>query len=277
MRWALTSLLAAAALLPAAASAVPIPGAHYVGTTNQNYPISFDVSPDGTSLTNVVTTVNGTCGQSYSSNSTFLFPITGDTISGDDTEAFPYLKMRGSFTSPASASGTLDAFHPGSGPPVYCNALAVEWRARTTAGGGDLGGGIPEGEDPDEGLPGEGDPGSLLGPPAITITVPSGPKLRPSLKNGFVIAVGVDQTSTVAGKLILKARDAKRYGLGKKARVIASDRVENAGAETLLEFTFSKKVAKKLKKAKKLKLLLEVTATRADGVKGSGSETLSFK
>jgi hypothetical protein len=260
------------AALASGALAAPIPGAHYTGTTDQNYPIAFDVAADGASLTNVVTTVNGSCGAQYSTNSTFPFPIAGDAISGNDTVA-PYLRMRGSFSSPQEASGNLSAFNAGSGPPLYCNALERKWTASTTAsapGGGEPGGGEPGG-----GTPGGGDPGTT-GAPRVTIAFPKGAKLQPSLVNGFVVAAGVDQTSTLSGKLILSAKDAKKYGLGKKARVIATDKVANAGPETLLEFKVSKSIAKKFKGVKKLSLLLEVTVKRADGVKGGGSKTLKF-
>ena len=275
------------------ATAAPIPGAHYTGTTDQNYPIAFDVAADGASLTNVVTTVNGFCTGGpggllpYSTDSVFAFPIAGDTISGDDPDKFPYLRMRGSFTSPQQASGNLSAFNGFVG--YQCNALEREWTASTTAsvpgggnpgggdpGGGNPGGGDPGGGDPGGGNPGGGNPGGALGKPAITIAFPKGMKLQPSLTNGFVVAAAVDQASTLSGKLILSAKDAKKYGLGKKARTIASDKVSNAGADALLEFKVSKSVAKKLKGLKKLSLLLDVTATRTDGVKGTGSKTLKF-
>ena len=283
MRGVFTALIVAGALFPASALGGGIPGAHYTGTTDQNYPIGFDVSADGNSITNVVTTVNGSCGLSYSTNSQFLFPITGDTISGDDPDQVPYLKMRGTFTTPQRASGTLDAFNGTGGSPLFCNALGREWTARTSASpdGGDPDGGDPVGGDPGEGDPGGGDPGGgdpggALGAPSVTILFPNGVKLKPSLSNGVVVTVQVDQASTLVGKLTLSAKNARKYGLGKRARVISTDRAPRAGTDTLLEFTFAKKVARKLKKAKKLSLRLDVTARRSDGVVGRASRTLKF-
>lgn len=263
---------AALALAPVAFAA-PVPGAHYTGTTNQNYPIAFDVAADGTTLSNVVTTVNGFCigGRSgllpYSTNSTFPFPIAGDTISGDDPDKFPYLKMRGSFRSPQQANGKLSTSNGGLQNGIFytCNALDVEWNASTASG--------PVNPGPVD--PGPVDPGPAV-KPVVTIAFPKGVKLQPSLKNGFIVAAGVDQASTVSGRVILSAKDAKKYGLGDKARAIATDKLANAGADALLEFKVSKSVAKKLKSAKKLSLLLEVTAKRADGVTGVGSKTLKF-
>lgn len=277
----LASLVACAALSSSAVAA-PIPGAHYTGTTDQNYPIEFDVAADGQSLTNVVTTVNGVCigGPGgllpYSTNSPFAFPIAGDTISGDDPDTSPYLKMRGSFTSPQQASGTLSAYNGGfqNGTPYYCNALERQWNASTTAS--TPGGGNPGDGDPGGGNPGGGDQGGTPGAPVITIAFPKGVKLKPSLANGFVVAAGADQAAALSGRVILSAKDAKKYGLGKKARVIATDKVANGGPDTLLEFKVSKSVAKKLKAAKKLTLLLEVTAKRADGVKSVDTKPLKF-
>ncbi|MDQ3934188.1 MAG: hypothetical protein M3340_06105 [Actinomycetota bacterium] len=253
--------LAAALALPAAASAAPIPGAHYSGTTDQNYPINFDVSADGTYLTNVVTTVNGSCGLQYSTNSTFAFPIAGDEISGDDPDAVPYLRMRGTFTSPEQASGTLSAFNGTGGSPLFCNALERRWRASTDASA--------PGPGPVD--PGPGPPST----PSITISAPSGVLLQPSLKSGFIVPVTVDQAATLSAKLILGKKDAKKYGLGKKA-VTVSKASAAGGADSALEFKFKKAVAKKLKKAKKLKFVLEVTATAADGTKSTATETLTL-
>lgn len=274
--------IAAALALPAGASAAPIPGAHYTGTTDQNYPIGFDVAADGQSLTNVVTTVNGSCGLQYSTNSPFAFPIAGDVISGDDPDNVPYLRMRGSFTSPQQASGTLSAFNGTGGSPLFCNALERAWTASTTASGGGGGGGGGEGPvdpgpgpiDPGPVDPGPADPGARSAP-AITISFPSGVKLQPSLKNGFVVPVTVDQAATLSGKLILGRKDAKRYGLGKKA-VTVSKATTAGGSDSAFEFRFKKAVAKRLRKAKKLKFTLEVTATAADGTKSTASQTLTL-
>jgi hypothetical protein len=110
----------------------------------------------------------------------------------------------------------------------------------------------------------------------VTIAFPDGVLLKPSLKNGFVVGVGVDQAATLTGKLILGKKLAKKYGLGSKAVVIAKDSVKNAGPDSLMEFKLSKAIRKKLKSAKSLKLILEVVATRPDGTKVKESETLKL-
>jgi hypothetical protein len=290
MRRALASALVVTGLaLPGGALAAPIPGAHYTGTTDQNFPISFDVAPDGASLTNVVTTVNGFCigGPGgllqYSTNSPFAFPIAGDTISGDDPDTFPYLKMRGSFTSPQEASGTLSAYNGGfqNGTPYYCNALDRAWSASTSStggGGGDNGGGGGGGDNGGGGGGGDngGGSGAGGGPPTITLNLPSGIKLKQSLANGLILAIDVDQASTLTVKLILSAKNAKKYGLGKKAVTVSKASAKNAGPGTALEFTFKKAIRKALKKAKKVKFIVEVTAVGADGSKGTGSGTLTL-
>jgi hypothetical protein len=249
-----------ALVLPVGAHA-QIPGAHYSGTTDQNFPINFDVSADGTYLTNVVTTVTGSCGQQYSTNSPFAFPIAAVAITGDDPDTFPYLKMRGSFSSPQQASGTLSASNYGLGPPLYCNALGRVWNASTsaTAPGG-----------------GGGDPGGAAGGTGIAIAFPDGALLKPSLSNGFIVATGVQQPATLKGKLMLSKKLAKKYGLGKKAVVVGTATVKNAGPDSGMGFKFSKAIRKKLKKATSLKFTLEVVATWADGTKTRETQTLSL-
>jgi hypothetical protein len=285
--------LSAALAAPAGAQ---IPGAHYTGTTADNYPISFDVSGDGTSLTNVVTTYNYFCTspgpatiQQRSVNSTFAFPINGGTISGRDNDGSPVFDMAGTFTG-QQAAGTFSGYGGGFtyGTPYFCNALERKWNASTTAalpGGGNPGGGNPGGTpggDPG-GDPGGGDPvggnpgGAAAGKPAVTVSFPSGVLLKPSLSNGFVVGITLDQPAGLSGKVVLSAKDAKKYGLGKKAITVSKASTPLGGTDSSLEFRFSKAIAKKLKKAKKLKLVLVVTATNATGDAGIATQTLSFK
>lgn len=284
-------VFALGAALAAPGAAAQIPGAHYTGTTADNYPISFDVSPDGQSLTNVVTTYNYFCTspgpgtvQQRSVNSKFAFPINGGTISGRDNDGSPVFDMAGSFSG-QQASGTFSGFGGGSSGGIFyfCNALERQWSASTASsapggnpGGGDPGGSNPGGGDPGGGDPGTGgNPGGGAGAPTVSIAFPKGVLLKPSLANGVVVSVASDAGSTLSGKLVLSAKDAKKYGLGKKALTI-SKATAAGGPDGGLEFKFSKKVAKKLKKAKKLKLALEVIATSASGLEGKGKQTLSF-
>jgi hypothetical protein len=101
--------------------------------------------------------------------------------------------------------------------------------------------------------------------------------LKPSLSNGFVVGVAVDQPAALAGQVILSATSARRYGLGRKALVIASDDVADGGSDSSLEFKPSRRVARKLRRAKALVLTLTVTATRADGVKTTKTSHLHFR
>jgi hypothetical protein len=283
MRGALTTLIAAALLVPAAAAAAPIPGAHYTGTTDQGFGFSFDVAADGTTITNVAGSATAPCTggpggtTNYAFRSSYAFPVANNVISGEDP-AYPYLVMRGQFSSafPQQAAGTFDATYGapnGDGSFYYCNALGQRWEASTSA---EPPGGFEEPGDPDGGgLPAGGNPGPV-GPPVVSIALPKPLKLKPSLAKGFAVTVGVDQASTLVGKLTLAAKDAKRYRLGKKARAIASASATSAGPATPLQFKVARKIAEKLKTAKKLKLRLDVTATRADGASGRASRTLAF-
>jgi hypothetical protein len=281
--------MGAALALPAGALA-QVPGAHYSGTTADNYPISFDVSADGTSLTNVVTTVNSTpCGP-YSTNSPFAFPIAGGTISGDDPDTFPRLKMRGTFSSPQEASGTLSTSNGqfSNGVLVFCNVVDRAWSASTTAipggGGSDPGGNDPGGNDPGGNDPGGNDPGGNDpggggggGSPTISLTIPGGIKLKPSLSNSFILGMSLGQPSNVTAKLILAGKTAKKYGLGSKAVTVSKASAKNAGADSSLEFKFKKAIRKALKNAKKLKFKIEFVVIRlSDGAKGSGSSSITL-
>jgi hypothetical protein len=272
------AVVVACLALPAGASA-QVPGAHYTGTTQQNYPINFDVSADGTTLTNVVTTANASCNggpagpgalRQLSTDSKYAFPIAGGAFDGYDENDPPYLKFRGSFAG-SNASGTLDAFSGGSysGGFYQCNALQVPWRASTAGGGGG-------GDDGGGGGGDDGGGGTATGKPAVTIAFPKGVLWKPSLSNGVVISVGVDQLSSLSGNLVLSKKLAKKYGLGDKAKVIAKAKLKSAGADSALEFKFSKAIRSKLKNAKSLKLTLEVTAKNAAGVTGKGSQVLKF-
>ena len=282
----LLSVLAVALAVPTGASAAT--AGHYTGTTAQNYPIEFDVV--GSTVTNVVTTANGTCNggpagpgalRQMSTNSTYAFPIAGDAFDGYDEDAAPYLKFRGTFVGNA-ASGTLDTFTGGTYFNGYVNAVygcpanQVPWSASLVGagdpGGGDPGGGDPGGGDPGGGDPGGGDPGTNNpgggsgGAPSVSVSFPTGVLLKPSLSSGFVVSVGVDQPATLKAKLIVGRKDANKYGLGKKAVTVSKDTVTNAGADSSFEFTFKKAIAKKLKKAKRITFTLEITAIGADGV-----------
>jgi hypothetical protein len=266
----------ALALPNAAVGATP---GHYTGTTEQNYPVSFDVAADGASLTNVVTTANGFCVNGggvppISANSTYAFPIAGDAFDGYDAGNRPYLKFRGSFTA-TRARGTLDVFGANTGGS--CNALQVPWTAALAGGGGgDQGGGGGDtgGGGGDQGG-GDTGTGGGAGQPVLAVSFPKGVKLKPSLTNGFFVGFSVDRAIALSAKLILSAKDAKKYGLGKKALTVSKATAAGGVPDSAFGFKFKKAVAKKLKKAKSLKFLLEVTGAGYPGVLASQTLKLS--
>jgi hypothetical protein len=273
----LAGVVAVVMAIAAPAAVAQVPGAHYTGTTDQNHPIGFDVTPDGQGITNVVTSYGAFCTfpgpstlQIYGVNSTFTFPVNGGTISGRDDDGRPVIDMAGTFSG-QDAAGTLSGYGGGSsgGTFYFCNALERKWSASTTAAGP---GGDPGGGDSGSG----GNPGGAAGSPAVQIAWPSGVLLKPSLSSGVVVRIVLDQPATLSGKLVLSAKDAKKYGLGKRAVVISKATSPLGASDPALEFTFKKSVARKLKRAKKLKLKLQVTAANAGGQQGRGERTLAF-
>jgi Calx-beta domain-containing protein/hemolysin type calcium-binding protein len=109
---------------------------HYAGTTSQNRPISFDVAADGTSLTNLVLTVDVDCFGSNFTDLPFDFgtskiPIKPDgTFSveghGSDSGVSLDFSVGGSFGG-GSAKGTARAdFHVGG---ELCSTGDITWSA----------------------------------------------------------------------------------------------------------------------------------------------------
>jgi hypothetical protein len=90
-------------------------------------------------------------------------------------------------------------------------------------------------------------------------------KLKPSLTNGFFVGFASDQPLTLSARLVLGKKDAKKYGLGSKAVTVSKSTAAGGVPDAAFGFKFKKAVAKKLKKAKSLKFLLEVTAPGYSG------------
>ncbi|HEX8205820.1 MAG TPA: hypothetical protein VF587_07160 [Solirubrobacteraceae bacterium] len=158
-----------------ATAADPIPGALYEGTTEDGNPFSFRVAPDGSAVTDVLATISVTCvgpegGVVISALASKLpIPVSGGTIAGKDEEAWPWLEMAGTFTSPSEAEGTMHAaftkFTIGEG--VTSCMRDFKWTAKTAApapdnGGGDVGSGPT--------------PAPVIAPPEQT-----GPTLKPAV------------------------------------------------------------------------------------------------
>lgn len=286
-------LVALATLLtPAVAQAAPIPGATYDGTTDNGSPFSFRVTPDGQSVTDVLGSVSVFCSQGEGFQivalaSTYLFPAPGNTIGGEDEDGFPRLTLNGTFSG-SDASGTLNTNHAytSGGALVVCGTERT-WTARTASaapGGGSGGSGGGAGG-ATGGTGGTGGGGAATPTPttpsagaaAIKLSFPRGVKLLPSLSNGFVVGAGVSQAASLTGTATLSAADAKRYGLGKKAKVIARAKVQNADADSGLEFVPSRSVAKKLRKAKKLTLTIDAVATTPAGATSRATKKVTLK
>ena len=138
-RLAAIALTVAALLVPAAAHATPIPGATYEGTIDNGSPFSFRVTPDGQSVTDVMGSASVFCTQGAGFQvvtlaSTYLFPVAGNTVSGEDENGFPRLTLNGTFSG-SEASGTFSTNHgyTSGGWLVVCSTERT-WTARTAAG-----------------------------------------------------------------------------------------------------------------------------------------------
>lgn len=283
LRTVLAALAATLLLAAPAGAADPIPGALYEGTTEDGNPFQFRVAPDGQTLTDLVTSSSVTCVGSQGGveisalASKTPFTITEGTVTGEDEAALPRLTLAGTFTSPAEAAGTLRAsfakFDYSGGGLTTC-MRELTWTARTAAPApartpGPAGPPEPVGQvdsGPTAGPAPAPAPSSTAAGPAVGIRFPSGVRLRPSLSNGWIVGGTVAAPATLKGKVTLGARDARRYGLGRKAVVVArTTEVVAAAGEFGLEFKPSRRIARKLRRARRLTFALAVEAIGADG------------
>jgi hypothetical protein len=90
------------------------------------------------------------------------------------------------------------------------------------------------------------------------------------------VRAGCDRACSLGGKVFIRARDAKRYGLGRKRIAVARGRKGDVTDATTFTLKFTAKAKKKLAKAKKLKLSVVLTAT-ADGKSSSKTRSLKLK
>ena len=103
------------------------------------------------------------------------------------------------------------------------------------------------------------------GPVGITVRFPRGVKLLPSLSNGFVVGVVLDRTAALTGTVRVSAKDARRYGLGRRAVVVGRASEPARSGQSGLEFKIATKYRRKLRRARRLALVLDVVAREASG------------
>jgi hypothetical protein len=97
------------------------------------------------------------------------------------------------------------------------------------------------------------------------------PKVDDAVKKGLVVSLACPEACTASVTGTIDAKTAKRYGLGRKAAKVASGSGESAtGGTVQVELAFKAKAARKLAKAKKVKLGLQAKLALASG----GSQTL---
>lgn len=98
-----------------------------------------------------------------------------------------------------------------------------------------------------------------------------------TVKSGLVVTIDCPEACSADVRASVDKKTARKYGLGKKATVVASGGGEIAAAGSLeTELTFTSKARKKLKKANKLKLALVADMKLASGANErlTGSVTL---
>ena len=264
----------AALLLPAstALAADPIPGAHYEGTTENGSPFSFDAGPDGTTVTNVTTTLPATCLGGYPGveitavANTFAFPVAGGAISGKDEKSTPNVELKGTFTSPSEANGTITTFSSSFSALYGLTTCRGErnWTAKTSAA-------APK--TPATPATPAPEPTTVV-PLTIKVAIPSGVKLLPSLRNGFVVGGGANGPAKLVGTIALRAADAKRYGV--RGAVARARSTVAADGRWSLNFKPSRKAAAKLKRARRVAFRLTLVATDAAGKATTTKRTLTL-
>jgi hypothetical protein len=275
----LAAAVAAALILPAAAfGANPIPGAHYEGTTDTGSPFSFDVAPDGASVTNVVFSTPMTCvgpdgGVQISAIvSKTPFPVSGGSVSGKDDVADPWFDaFAGTFSSANEAAGTFTVmdsrFTLGEGV-TSCNRSGT-WTARSGAA-------APAATQQPQ-TPAAGTPAAAA--PAVRLGAPKRVRLAGALRSGFAVpATLAAAAAPVTAQAVVSAKEAKRLKLGRRAVVLATARVARAAAGTVtLKFRPRAAVVRKLRRARSVKVALRVTTKGVDGATSTASSVLTLR
>jgi hypothetical protein len=263
-----------------ALAADPIPGALYEGTSDNGSPFSFKVSPDGASITDIRGSAPLTCVgpeggvEIYALANTTPIPVSGGVISGKDESTTPRLDaVNGTFTSPTEATGTIQAatskFKIGEGVTSCMRELTftVRTSAAPPAASAPAGGGAPAAGAP-----------AAPGAPAVRLVGASSAKLLSALRKGFAVRGTVDAPATIAGTARLAARDARRLGLGRKAKVVARKTVRTGAAGPFsLTLKPSAASARKLRRARTVKLAVTLVTTAASGARATTTRTVTLK
>jgi hypothetical protein len=171
----------------------------------------------------------------------------------------------GPSTGQSQNAGTppADAPQPPTAPPVVDNGT-------TSVTAGD----VRKGADPDKPLPGglpapqPAPPGPTPAPyvpPALaTVAAPAGVKRAALLKRGVAVPLECRRACRVGLELVVDAKAARRYKLGKRAAVVGTaSRALAAAGKASVTVKLSARARRKLRKAKRLTLTLRSTAREA--------------
>jgi hypothetical protein len=170
--------------------------------------------------------------------------------------------------APAGASSNAgappaNAPQPPTAPPVVDNGT-------TTVTPDD----VRKGAEPNKPLPGglpqpqPNPPGDTPKPPVpeslATVAAPTGVKRAALLKSGVKVPVECRRACRVGLELVVDAKSAKRYKLGKKAAVVGkAAKTFAAAGKSTVTVKLAAKARRKLRRAKRITLTLRSTATEA--------------
>ena len=242
---------AAAAVLAAPASALaaaPIPGATYAGKTDSGNTFSLTVSADGSAVTRITTSATLTCTGAEGGSvvrgveSSKSFPVASDGgFDGKDEDANPRLDpVRGRFTSSSEVSGTIRAwigrFTPGVGASSCSDDFSFTARAVGPGGFGN----------------------APSGGPSLAFRGPATGDLERTLRDALTVRASVGAPARIVAVARLAKAAARRYDVTVLARRAITVRRRGGFA---LELDPSAKVARRLRDAESLRVVVTLTAT----------------
>lgn len=253
--------------------AAPTPrAANNAGTSNPPCTIPQVVTGAASGITSTGATLNGTVDPNGSATN-FVFDLGTTTAYGVSTPA----ASAGSGGSPVPVSATIAGLSPGTTYHYRVRATngfgSANGGDRTfttaAAGGGGGGGGTGDTGDGTGGTGGTGDPGP------ITTVVVLAQRLATVLRRGLRITAQVNEAATILARVILSRRAAKSLGL---PRVIArgSARLREAGSATF-RARFTRKAKRRLRRARRVRATLNITATDTAGNKTTLKRPLTLK
>jgi len=157
-----------------------------------------------------------------------------------------------------------------------------------SGGGGPPGGGTPGGGTPGGGAPGGGAPGGAAAPavdsdaPLISVIAPGSARIRRVIARGLGLQVACSEACAITAELVLDPRTARRLRLVKGGRrqplVIARATAQVQGPDrTALKLRLTRKVKRRLRRARKLRATLQVLATDAAGNTRTARKRVRFR